>query len=146
PILRTIENKAATDLSRIKIEDAIQPKHVLTALYFLAAVVVLFCLYSFFTTKSFGASIERVLLPIGATAPPTSTQLRIIFDPGETDPTQPAPIPADSSITFKASVIRGNPEQVMAYLQTEGSDYEEPHELSRSETLKSEFTLTLHQR
>lgn len=146
PILRTIENKAANDLSRIRIEDAIQPRHVLSALYFLAAVVVLFCLYSFFTTKSFGASIERVLLPLGATTPPTSTQLRIVFDPGATDPTEPTPIPADSSITFKASVIRGNPEQVMAYLQAEGSDYEEPHELARSESLKSEFTLTLHQR
>lgn len=146
PILRTIENKAASDLSRVRIEDAIQPRHILSALYFLAAVVVLFCLYSFFTTKSFGASIERVLLPLGATAPPTSTQMRIVFDPGATDPTEPTPIPADSSITFKASVIRGNPEQVMAYLQAEGSDYEEPHELARSENLKSEFTLTLHQR
>jgi len=146
PILRTIENKAASDLSRVRIEDAIQPRHVLSAVYFMAAVVVLFCLYSFFTTKSFGASIERVLLPLGATSPPTSTQLRIVFDPGANDPTEPAPIPADSAITFKASVIRGNPNQVMAYLQAEGSDYEEPHELARSESVKSEFTLTLHQR
>ena len=146
PILRTIENKAASDLSRVRIEDAIQPRHVLSALYILASVVVLFCLYSFFTTKSFGASIERVLLPLGATAPPTATQLRITFDPGQADPTEPTPIPAESSITFKATVIRGNPAQVMAYLQADGSDYEEPHELSRSTTVQSEFTLSLHQR
>ena len=49
-------------------------------------------------------------------------------------------------MTFKASVIRGNPSQVMAYLQAEGSDYEEPHELTRSSTVLSEFTLSLYQR
>ena len=53
PILRTIENKAASDLSRVRIEDAIQPQHILPSLYVLASVVVLFCFYSFFTTKSF---------------------------------------------------------------------------------------------
>lgn len=145
PIFRTIESKAASDLARVKIEDAIQSKHVLPALYLLAAVIVIFCAYSFFTTKSFASSFQRVLLPLADIAPPTATRLRFLFDPGLGDGSEPAPLAAGSAVTIKAGVVRGHPNQIKGYVRAEGSDYEEPHDFQPTR-LATEFTLTLPQR
>jgi hypothetical protein len=145
PILKNIESKAANDLAKVKIEDAIQPRNVMSAMYVLAGVVILFCFYSFFTTKSFGASVQRVLMPLSGAAAPTATQLRILFDPGVDNGSRPAPIPAGSNISIKATIVRGRPDQVMAYVQQDGSDYEEPHPLSGT-SVPTEFSLTLPQR
>lgn len=146
PIAKAIGGRAATDLSRVRIEDAIQPRHVLTSLYVLAAVVVSFCVFSFFTTKNFGATLERVLFPLAGTAPPTSTHVRILFEPSTTNGASPAPIPVGGSLAVKARVERGKPEKVVAYIQAAESDYEEPQDFTRVDPTSQDFVLSLHQR
>jgi bifunctional DNA-binding transcriptional regulator/antitoxin component of YhaV-PrlF toxin-antitoxin module len=146
PIAKAIGARAATDLARVRIEDAIQPRHVLASMYVLAAVVVAFCVFSFFTTKNFGPTLERVLLPLAGTAPPASTHLRIVFEPSTTNGATPAPIPVGGSLAVKARVERGKPEKVVAYIQAADSDYEEPHDFSRVDPDSQDFVLSLHQR
>jgi collagen type III alpha len=144
-IMKTIETRAAQDIARIKIEDAIQPRLVLPALYAMAAVVVLFCLYTRLTSKDLFTSFQRVLLPLADVRPPTSTHLRITFDPGEKVGSEPAPLPAGASVTIKAAMVRGKPSSIIAYVRTEGTEYDEPHELSPT-SVSSEFVLTLPKR
>lgn len=146
PVLRSIESRAAVDLSRVRIEDAIQPRYVLTSMYILAGVVIAFCLFSFLTTKSFGTSVQRVLFPFAGVAPPTATQLSIHFEPSAGELTEPDSIPVGGSMVFRAYVERGNPDAVIAYVRLEGEDYESPHDLIRTQAGSREFVLALHQR
>jgi hypothetical protein len=144
-IMKNIETRAAQDIARIKIEDAIQPRYVLPALYTMAAVVVLFCLYTRLTSKDLLTSFQRVLLPLAGVRPPTSTQLRITFDPGEKAGTEPTPLPAGAALTIKGAIERGQPTSITAYVRTDGTEYDEPHLLSPT-SIPSEFVLTLPQR
>lgn len=146
PVLKSIENRAAVDLARVRIEDAIQPRYVLASMYVLAGVVITFCLFSFLTTKSFGPSVQRVLFPFAGVAPPTATHLRIHFDPSATELTEPGSIPVGGSMVFRAYVERGNPDSVIAYVRPEGEEYEAPHDLTPTQAGSREFVLTLHQR
>ncbi len=144
-IMKTIESRAAQEISKVKVEDAIQPRLVLPALYTMSAVVILFCLFTRFTSKDLFSSFQRVLLPLAELRPPTSTELRITFDPGEKTGTEPAPLPAGGAMTVKAMLVRGKPDSITAYVRAEGTDYDEPHNLSPTGAT-NEFVLTLPKR
>ena len=45
-ILKAIERRAASDLAKVEVGDAVQLHHLVRVSYVLAAVVVLFCIYS----------------------------------------------------------------------------------------------------
>lgn len=137
-IMRAIEAKAASDLSKIPIQDAIQAKHLLHASYVLASVVVLFCLYTFTTNKELGPTLQRVLMPLAEVAPPTETKL-VDIQPGSTS------ITAGDNVTVSAMVSGAQPQNVRMYYQSENDDYWVPEDLARPTQEFGNWQTTIHE-
>ncbi|MGL5098346.1 MAG: hypothetical protein ACRDD1_22385, partial [Planctomycetia bacterium] len=114
PILQAIETRAAEDLSRIDLGDAIQSRDLLRSCYVLAGVVVVFCAYSLVTTKDLAPSLRRVLFPMAEIAPPTNTRLHGIQP-------EDVSITAGEKITFSAYAAGRRPDRVTVYYRTEGA-------------------------
>lgn len=81
-VLRAIERRAAVQLSKIDVSQAIDHRPLLRSGYALLAVVLLFCLYALFSPKQVGPSLARVI-PFTDVAAPTKTEIREV-KPGDT--------------------------------------------------------------
>lgn len=139
PILRAIEARAASDLKRIDLGEAIQTTHILRASYVLAGVVVAFCLFLFATTKEIGPSLRRVLFPLAEIAPPTETKLTQI-EPGSTE------IAAGDKVTVSAFASGKEPKSVTAYVTADNGEYWEPIPLAQTGGAFSRWQVTLNDR
>jgi len=138
-IMKAIETRAANDLARIDLSEAVDSRPMLNSLYVLAVVVVVFCAYSFFTTKALGTSLQRVLSPWKEIAPPTETKLQDI-KPGNTE------IPAGEKIDVAAITIGKQPEKVTAYISSDDGAYWEPNLLDPPVEQYGYWQLTLQDR
>lgn len=139
PILRVIEHRAARDISRIDLQDAIHSRHLVHISYLLAAVVITFCIFSFLTTKTITTSLRRVLFPLAEIAPPTETRLTDI-EPGNTE------IPAGDKVVLSAYAAGRTPESVIAYISSDAGGYWEPNPLAPPSEKYGRYTLALHDR
>jgi len=81
-VLRAIERRAAVQLSKIDVAQAIDHRPLLRSGYALVAVVLLFCMYALFSPKQIAPSLARVL-PFSDVAAPTRTEIRDV-KPGDT--------------------------------------------------------------
>lgn len=138
-VLKAIERRAARDVARIDLEDAIQSKRLLQVTYVLAAVVVAFCAFSFFTTKALSTSLQRVLFPLAEIAPPTQTRLTDI-EPGSVE------IPAGETVTLSAFVSGKPPESVTAYVSSDAGAFWEPNPLTPPSEKYGRWQASLHDR
>lgn len=139
PIMRVIEARAASDLSKIDLGEAIDTKHILRASYGLAVVVVSFCVFLFFTTKELTPSLKRVLFPLAEIAPPTETKLTRI-EPGTTD------IAAGDKVTISAYASGKEPETITVYVSSDDGEYWEPIRLDSPVERYGRWQVTLNDR
>lgn len=70
-VFQAIEQKAATDLSGVPVETAVDRSDVIRVGYVLMAVVAVFCVYTLVSPKSPVQSVGRVLFPWAGLAPAT---------------------------------------------------------------------------
>lgn len=138
PIMKAIELRAVDDVRRIDLHEAIDSKPLVHSFYTLGAVVVIFCAYSFFTTKSLAPSIRRVLFPLAEIAPPTATNLMVHQDPTG------AELPAGVRVNIYAYASGRQPEKVTAYIANNEENYWEPHPLDPPKEKYGRWDLTLH--
>lgn len=80
-VLRAIERRAAVQLTKIDVAQAIDHRPLLRSGYALLATVALFCIYTLWSPKSVGPSLWRVL-PLTETPAPTRTVIRDV-KPGD---------------------------------------------------------------
>lgn len=81
-VLRAIERRAAVQLSKIDVSQAIDHRPLLRSGYVLLGVVLLFCIYALFSPKQIAPSLARVI-PFTEVAAPTKTEIREV-KPGDT--------------------------------------------------------------
>jgi collagen type III alpha len=80
-VLRSIERKAAMQLAKIDVSDAVDHRPLLRSGYALLAVMAVFCLYAVASPKKISPSLWRVL-PMADVAVPTRTEIRSVT-PGD---------------------------------------------------------------
>jgi hypothetical protein len=138
PILKAIESRAASDLSKIDLREAIHSQHVLRAATVLLVVVTVFAIYAaFFTHKSLSRSLTRVLYPLADVAPPTETRLTGIL-PGDTE------IPAGDPVKFEAYTAGKAPEQVVCHVASIDGSFWEPNPLTAPTEPGAPWRLTIY--
>lgn len=138
-LFRAIESRAARDISKVNLNDAIQSKRLLHATYVLAGVVVIFCVFSFFTTKELTTSLRRVLFPLAEIAPPTETRLSDI-EPGSLE------IPSGEKVAISCFAVGKLPESVTAYISSDSGKFWEPNPLEPPAEKHGRWSVTLQDR
>jgi hypothetical protein len=138
-IMTAIEARAARDLARIDLGNAIHGEHLVRISYVVAIIVVLFCGYSFFTTKELAPSLQRVLFPFREIAPPTNTRFNDI-QPGSVE------IAAGDKVTISGYVTGRQPERVTAFVSSDNGEYWEPNPLAPPVQQNGRWQLTLADR
>ncbi len=80
-VMQTIEKRAATQLSKIDVAQAVDHRPLLTASYALLAILMLFCGYALFSPKKISTALWRVF-PFARAVAVTRTEIREVV-PGD---------------------------------------------------------------
>ncbi len=115
PVYQAIENRAATDLSGVEIEVAVDRSRVIRRGIVLAGVLAVFCLYLVLSPKNPLRSAARVLLPWASIEAPTRVTIRDV-QPGDTS------VFHGDSVTVSAEVagLRQDEPVVLMYSTADG--------------------------
>lgn len=82
-VLYAVERQAASDLSRVEVEHAVNRDRLIRVLYLLLGVVAVTCLYTLFSPKSTLTAFGRLLFPGAKIAAATRTRIEEV-QPGST--------------------------------------------------------------
>ncbi|HEU5118831.1 MAG TPA: hypothetical protein VFT74_19720, partial [Isosphaeraceae bacterium] len=124
--IAAVENKAVNDLADLEIDAVVDQRPLVKMTYALAAVVVLFCLYSLFTPKSILDSARRAFL--ADIARPTNTQL-VNIKPG--DDARLATVAAGTDVEISTEVRGKRPESISLHFSLDGGQFFARQELGR---------------
>ncbi len=124
--IAAVENKAVNDLAELEIDTVVDQRPLVKMTYVLAAVVVLFCLYSLFTPKSILDSARRAFL--ADIARPTNTQL-VNIKPG--DDAKLATVAAGTDVEISTEVRGKRPESISLHFSLDGGQFFARQELGR---------------
>ncbi len=124
--LAAVESKAVNDLAELEIDSVVDQRPLVKMTYALAAVVVLFCLYSLLTPKSILDSARRAFL--SDIARPTNTQL-VNIKPG--DDASLATVAAGTDIEISAEVRGKRPQAISLHYSLDGGQFFARQELGR---------------
>lgn len=136
-VRRALEKRAATTLSSIDLETALDRKPLMRMSYVLLAVVLAACAYAILSPKRIGPSLLRALAPSSQIGVATRTEI-LDVRPGD------ANVLAGSQLEV-AVLIRGEtPEKVMLYYSTADRRFaDEPIEMRLSDETTREYRAAL---
>ena len=117
-VLRTIESKAVSDLSRIEVDSVVNQRRVLHTWYALMGVIMAIFLYYALAPKSMADSVKRAFL--ADVVRPTNTRFDQI-KPGD-DPDL-SEVVAGSNVAFAVETRGVRPEQVFLNYSVDGGNF-----------------------
>jgi hypothetical protein len=124
-VLRSMQKRAAVELSHIDVDEAIDRRPLLRVAYLLLIVVVLSALYIVFSPKDPFTSVRRALLPASAVAVATETTIADVT-PGDDQ------VPARTLLTVEADVRGRDADRVQILFTTADNKYvDQPVEMRR---------------
>lgn len=118
-VIELVEQQAATDLSRVEVENAVSRERLVKSSYALLAMVVLGCAYVLLSPKSPFTTFGRVLLPSASISPPTKVRIVEVL-PGD------AKVFAGDEVDIMAATGISDgvtPDRVALYYTTESRKY-----------------------
>ncbi|MBX6313072.1 MAG: hypothetical protein IRY99_09195, partial [Isosphaeraceae bacterium] len=124
--LAAIEARAVGDLTKVEIDTVVNQRHLIQAVYALAALVVLFCLYAVSTPKSILDSARRALL--ADVVRPTNTRL-VNIKPG--DDREKSKVVSGEAVEFSAEVQGARPSRVVLHYSIDGGKFFATTDLKR---------------
>lgn len=137
-ILRTLEKRAAVELQKIDVTQAIDHRPLMRTAYVLLAVVVLFCLYALISPKKISNSIWRSLLPAANVGVATRTEILNVL-PGDVT------VLAREHVEVAADIAGEVPDKVALYFSTsDGAFQNERVELRTDGPGQTRFKGILH--
>ncbi|MCA1685699.1 MAG: DUF4175 domain-containing protein, partial [Planctomycetia bacterium] len=116
--LAAVEAKAVKDLTRVEIDTVVDQRRLLQMFYALAAVVVVFCLYSALTPKSILDSTRRAFL--SDVVRPTNTRL-VNIKPGDHDELNR--VVSGANVPFTVETQGTRPGRVILHYSVDGGKY-----------------------
>ena len=126
-IQAAMEKRAAVQLTKIDLEQAIDRKSLLRVAYVLLGLVFISCLYVLLSPKDALASVRRLLLPTSSTAVATQTTIANV-SPEDTQ------VMAGEQLTIEADLVGKIPEQVLLQFTTADREFvDQPVEMQRME-------------
>jgi len=126
-VLKSMQKRAAVELSHIDVEEAVDHRPLLRVAYALLAVVVVAALYIVMSPKDPFASVRRALLPTASIDVATETEISDI-SPGDCD------VPARTVQTIEADIRGKVAEHVLILFTTADHKYvDQPVEMRRIE-------------
>ncbi|QDT38058.1 hypothetical protein [Stratiformator vulcanicus] len=111
-VRQAIQKRAATALTKVDVDHAIDRRRLLWLSYAVLAAVVLVCLYAVFSPKSIGNSIVRAFLPAAAVDVDTETEILKVL-PGD------ATLAAGEPVLFEVNLGGKQPEVVSLTVTTD---------------------------
>ena len=124
-VAKAMEKRAAVELQKVDVEQAVDRRPLLRAAYVLLGVVVTACLYTVISPKDVLTSMKRALLPMTSTHVATQT---IISDvtPGDES------VPARTLLTVEADIRGQVPDEVRILVTTaDRQEVNQPVEMRR---------------
>ncbi len=131
-ILRALERHAAVQLQQIDVTQAVDHRPLMRTAYALLAVLVMFCLYAFFSPKKISNSIWRALLPPAALEVATRTEI-IAVQPGDTT------VMARSSVEVIVDLVGVIPERAEVQFSTIDGKFQNESVLLNPDDSKTRF-------
>jgi hypothetical protein len=132
-VLKSMQKRAAVELSHIDVEEAVDHRPLLRIAYVLLGVVIVAALYIFLSPKDVFVSVRRALLPTSSIAVATKTTITDV-DPGDKD------VPARTRQMISAEVHGEEAEQAQILFTTVDHKYvDEPVKMRRESPGLSKF-------
>ncbi|WP_437186061.1 hypothetical protein SH668x_003189 [Planctomicrobium sp. SH668] len=83
-ILSALEKRTAHEMSNANLEQAVDRKSLMRGSYVLFSIIVVLCLYTFFSPKNMSTTLWRALMPASSVSAATQTEIRNV-KPGTTE-------------------------------------------------------------
>ena len=132
-VLKSMQKRAAVELSHIDVEEAVDHRPLLRIAYVLLGVVIVAALYIFLSPKDVFVSVRRALLPTSSIAVATKTTITDV-DPGDKD------VPARTRQMISAEVHGEEADQAQILFTTADHKYvDEPVKMRRESPGLSRF-------
>ncbi|MBI5761639.1 MAG: hypothetical protein HZA46_24280 [Planctomycetales bacterium] len=124
-VAKAMEKRAAVELQKVDVEQAVDRRPLLRAAYVLLGVVVVACGYTVFSPKDVLTSMKRALLPMTSTHVATQTVISDVT-PGDES------VPARTQLTVEADIRGQVPDEVrILYTTADRQDVDQPVEMRR---------------
>jgi hypothetical protein len=124
-VAKAMEKRAAVELQKVDVEQAVDRRPLLRAAYVLLGVVVTACLYTVLSPKDVLTSMKRALLPTTSTHVATQTVISDVT-PGDES------VPARTLLTVEADIRGKVPDEVrILYTTADRQDVNQPVEMRR---------------
>lgn len=132
-VMTSMEKRAAVELSKVNVDQAIDRQTLLRVAYGLLAMVVACCLYVMLSPKDAFSSVQRLLLPSTQLAVATRTLIANVT-PEDTR------VLAGEMLTIEADILGQTPEQVKVVYTTADREFvDQPVEMQRLEEGTSRY-------
>lgn len=136
-VRRALERRAATTLSDVDVDAALDRRLLMRMSYFLLGVVLVACVYAIASPKRVGPSLLRALLPSSNIGVATRTEI-LDVRPGDTT------VLAGEQLTVSTMIRGETPERVMLFYSTADRRFvDEPVELRLVDETTREYQATL---
>ncbi|HEX6986233.1 MAG TPA: hypothetical protein VF170_12705, partial [Planctomycetaceae bacterium] len=136
-VRRALEKRAATTLSSIDVDAALDRRPLMRTSYVLLGVVLVACAYAVLSPKRVGPSIVRALFPTSATGVATRTEV-LAVTPGD------ASVLAGTQLDVSVMIRGETPERVLLFYSTHDRRFvDEPVELRLHDETTREYRATL---
>ncbi|MDQ3331263.1 MAG: hypothetical protein M3552_11515 [Planctomycetota bacterium] len=136
-VRRALERSAATTLSNVDVDSALDRRLLMRMSYILLGVVLAACVYAIVSPKRIGPSLLRALLPSSAVGVATRTEILDVL-PGD------ATVLAGEELPVSIMIRGEAPEKVLLYYSTEDRRFvDEPIEMRLTDETTREYQAVL---